>query len=354
MELPASPPTVAPGSPDRGGIVFLRKELNSTRQQVRQLIGSVDSLNTQLAEAQVVIERLQAENSALRRRGTAALSTRSAADCAAPEAGAWGVRIDLTTGKMDPVAVLGPELSAMVFLLVRSDRVASLHRWCRVSATWNSALKDDALWRPLCESTWSSWRWPQLSAQAFDDCQRERGMWRQWFVNAHWSASELGITAEELVGTTWRFEFKDDQSGLKEATAQFFADGTFVSTVPSAPSGRRPLPYQLCNDPLQSAGIVADVSEQHARTFAAVAADPTTPACKFVQGARVVLRDASARAGVGKNSFGGPRFATAHSGTAFVVSLPRPTVKRYPRLVVSRVGWRWRLENDMVTLTELD
>lgn len=178
--------------------------------------------------------------------------------------------------------------------------------------------QDDALWRPLCESTWSSWRWPQLSPQAFDGCQRERGMWRQWFTNAHWSASELGITAEELVGTTWRFEFKDDQSGLKEATAQFFADGTFVSTVPSAPSGRRPLPYQLCNEPLQNAGITADVGEQHARTFAAVAADPTSPACKFVQGARVVPRDASAGAGVDQHLFEEARFATAHPGAALL------------------------------------
>ena len=292
MELPASPPSVAPSppdSPDRGGAVFLRKELNSTRHQVRQLLGSVDSLNAQLVEAQDVIASLRAENAALRRLGTADLSTRSAPARAAAQAGAWGIQIDLRAGRMDPVAVLGPELSAMFFLLVRADRVASLHQWRRVSRTWNSALTDDALWRPLCESTWSSWRWPQLSTEAFTGCQRERGLWRQWFTNAHWSASELGITAEELVGTTWQFEFKDDQSGLKEASAQFFADGTFVSTVPSAPSGRRPLPYQLCNEPLQGSGIGTAVGKQHARSFAD-AAGSTSPAYKFVQGVRQFLR----------------------------------------------------------------
>lgn len=350
MELPASPPTVAPSppdSPDRGGAVFLRKELNSTRHQVRQLIGSVDSLNAQLVEAQDVIASLRAENAALRRRGTTAdLSTSTAPERAAAKAGAWGVRIDLSAGRMDPVTILGPELSSMVFLLVRADRVASLHQWCRVSHTWNRALTDDALWRPLCESTWSSWRWPQLSMQgSCGGSQRGRGLWRQWFTNAHWSASELGITPEELVGTTWRFEFKDDQSGLKEATAQFFADGTFVSTVPSAPSGRRPLPYQLCNEPLQSSGIGADMGEP--RSFATDAAGPTSPAFKFVQGARHPPRCCS----VAKDCFERQVSSTASLGLSCCGGF---AVKRYPRLVVSRVGWRWALENDMVILTELD
>ncbi len=303
MELPASPPSVAPSppdSPDRGGVVFLRKELNSTRHQVRQLIGSVDSLNAQLAQAQDVIASLRAENAALRRHGTTDLSAPKTPERAAAPGGAWGIRIDLSAGRMDPVALLGPELSAMVFLLVRVDRVASFHRWGRVSKTWTSALTDDALWRPLCESTWSCWRWPQLSKQCFAGSQRKRGVWRQWFTNAHWSASELGITAEELVGTTWRFEFKDDQSGLKEATAQFFTDGTFVSTVPSAPSGRRPLPYQLCNEPLQSSGIGADMAEQTPSPFATDAAGPTSPACKFVQGERryAIPRTAAPDAGL--------------------------------------------------------
>lgn len=297
MELLASPPTVAPSppqSPDRGGIVFMRKELNSTRQQVRKLIGSVESLNMQLTEAHGLIERLRAENADLRRRGPADLRTRSApVGHAEAQVGQWGVRIDLNTERMDPVAILGPELSAVIFLLVRVDRITSLHRWCRVSATWNSALKDDALWRPLCESTWSSWRWPQLPAseQAPEGCGRDRGMWRQWFTDAHWSASELGITTEELVAITWRFEFKDDQSGLKEATAQFFADGTFVSTVPFAPSGRRPLPYRLCNEPVQSANIGVDSSEPQDRQSVALEAElRASPACKFVQGAVCALR----------------------------------------------------------------
>ena len=300
MELsspPASPPQAPvqpPASPDRGGVVFLRKELNSTRHQVRELIGSVDSLSTALASAQTEIERLRAENAALRRRGAGELRTHSSAPAGArAQADAWGVVIDLrksdSSGCTDPVAVLGPELSALIFLKVQTDRVACLHRWCRVSVAWDAALRDDALWRPLCESTWSSWRWPQLAAS--DESSPRSGMWRQWFTNAHWSASERGITAEELVRIRWRFEFKDDQSGLKEATAQFFEDGTFVSTVPSAPSGRRPLPYQLCieKSSLQqwnsSGGGEADELQAIQASSAAEAA-PGAEACKFVQGER--------------------------------------------------------------------
>jgi hypothetical protein len=47
------------------------------------------------------------------------------------------------------------------------------------------------------------------------------------------------------------------------------------------------------------------------------------------------------------------RERVSHSDCLAVVAVCF-TVKRYPRLVVSRVGWRWRLENDMVILTELD
>ena len=125
--------------------------------------------------------------------------------------------------------------------------------------------------------------------------QPEAGLWRQCFHEAHWAATDSGITAAELVKTSWEFVFKGELDPARQEqahTATFGADGTFVSTVPSAPSGRRPLKYHLCHRP------------------AAPRIAASEDACRFVQ------------------------------------------VKGYPTLRVSRVGWRWRLENDMVVINE--
>ena len=311
-KLPVSPPTGPPEqsaegvppsgrvvSPDRGGVPFLRQELSSARRTVRELQGSVETLSLQLGDANTEIGRLRVENAALRARSSSTDPRDTVGTIVAPVLDAVPKNPPVVgspdSGLMDPVKLLGPELSALIFLQIHADRIGSLHRWTRVSSAWNVALIDDALWQPLCHSTWSAWRWAQNLA-----ARGALAMWRQCFTDAHWAAVDGGITAEELIQRRWGFEFKDDQSGLIEATAAFFEDGHFVTTVPSAPSARQPLPYQLCNGPLSSSGWAG-----------IVAADPYS-AYRFVQ------------------------------------------VKRYPQLRVSRVGWRWRLENDMVALTELD
>lgn len=317
-ELPVSPPTgprwddgVAEGippaaltSPDRGGVAFLRKELTSTRRQVRELVGTVDSLGTELGDARAEIQRLHAENAALRQRPTAGLDRQLSAPAAMCAPAVVG------SPTADPVAALGPELSALIFLEIHNDRIASLHRWGRVCTAWKEALQDDALWRPLCESTWAPLRWPQVSASH----ETQTGMWHQWFIDAHFSAADTGITAEELSNNRWGFEFKQDQSGMEGATAVFNVDGTFVSTVPSAPSGRRPLPYQLCDEGGPSISVQVkrcECTPAHLSQFFRCNVKSTERVCLFV-------------------------------------------LRADPALVVSRVGWRWRLESDLVILTELD
>ena len=281
---PPSPPlsSAEPVEPRGSDAGLLRKELQRSRAQVRQL-------TTELADARTELERLRAANAELERQNadlqqTAVLHTSSAPPAIEAEDDGGGI---LPTGRTDPAVVLGHELLALVLLrLRRSECITTAARSLRVSTSWKAALSDDCLWQPLFAATWSRWRAPP---------QPEAGLWRQCFHEAHWAATDSGITAAELVKTSWEFVFKGELDPARQEqahTATFGADGTFVSTVPSAPSGRRPLKYHLCHRP------------------AAPRIAASEDACRFVQ------------------------------------------VKGYPTLRVSRVGWRWRLENDMVVINE--
>eukprot|EP01050_Picozoa_sp_SAG11_P030580 SAG11_NODE_9116_length_941_cov_1.150831_1_plen_120_part_00 len=115
------------------------------------------------------------------------------------------------------------------------------------------------------------------------------------------------MPCRQLIRTPWRFCFKQDLDHARSnaaLTACFRSDGTFVSSVPGAPSARRPLKYFLCAKPGDDAVLPA---ASGGRSF-----DEDDECKHFVQ------------------------------------------VKRYPALVVSRAACRWRMENDMVLMEELD
>jgi hypothetical protein len=215
------------------------------------------------------------------------------------------------------------------------------------------------------------------------------GEWRRRYGAAHRHAAEVGISTAELVQQHWSFRFKHDmslsfavrkharppartptrkhaQTRGRESTrsgrlptteadsrwfsralllqseareralccgvATFRSDGTFCTSLPGAPSQRRPLRYFLCVQPGQRALRSRQQQQQHSG-----AASDGTAGAGVAAGAE------------GEPSSDGSQSQCQCQGQGQYARFVQ--VGAFPTLAVSRTAdLRWRLESDIVLL----